>query len=77
MECAARSFLISREKQTVTIKALNRSFDFEQWEAIFMEISQKYTHSMIDELAGDGGFEIAEGFYNGEDFYIDSLWKPV
>jgi L-histidine N-alpha-methyltransferase len=77
MECAARSFLISREKQTVTIKALNRSFDFEQWEAIFMEISQKYTHAMIDELAGDGGFEIAQEFYNGEDFYIDSLWRPV
>lgn len=77
MECAARSFLISREKQTVTIKALNRSFDFEQWEAIFMEISQKYTHAMIDELAGDGGFEIDREFYNAEDFYIDSLWRPV
>ncbi len=77
MECAARSFLISREKQTVNIKALNRSFNFEQWEAIFMEISQKYTHAMIDELAGDGGFEIEREFYNDEDFYIDSLWRPV
>lgn len=76
MECAARSFLISREKQTVNIKALNRSFDFEQWEAIFMEISQKYTHAMINELARDGGFAIAQEFYNGEDFYIDSLWRP-
>ncbi|HMQ04051.1 MAG TPA: L-histidine N(alpha)-methyltransferase [Pyrinomonadaceae bacterium] len=76
MECAARSFLISREKQTVTIKALNRSFDFEQWEAIFMEISQKYTHAMIDELAGDGGFEIVQEFKNDEDFYLDSFWKP-
>jgi uncharacterized SAM-dependent methyltransferase len=77
MECAARSFLISREKQTVTIKALNRSFGFDQWEPIFMEISQKYTHAMIDELSGDGGFEIAREFYNGDDFYIDSLWQPV
>lgn len=77
MECAARSFLISREKQTVNINSLGRSFDFEQWEAIFMEISQKYTHAMIDELARNGGFEIAEEFYNGEDFYINSLWKPV
>lgn len=77
MECAARSFLISREKQTVTIKALNRSFSFEQWEAIFMEISQKYTHAMIDELAGDGGFEIEREFYNEVDFYIDSLWRPI
>ena len=32
---------------------------------------------MIDELAGEGGFEIEREFYNGEDFYIDSLWRPV
>ena len=56
IECAARSYLISREKQAVKIDALNRSFEFDQWEPIFMEISQKYTHAMIDELAGDGGF---------------------
>lgn len=77
MECAARSFLISREEQTVRIDALNRSFQFEQWEPIFMEISQKYTHTMIDELAGDGGFEIEKEFYDEENFYIDSLWKPL
>lgn len=77
LECAARSFLISRERQSVTVKALNRSFEFDQWEPIFMEISQKYTHAMIEELAGDGGFEIDKEFYNEEDFYIDSLWKPV
>lgn len=77
MECAARSFLISREAQTVQIDALNRRFEFEQWEPIFMEISQKYTHAMIDELAGDGGFEIEKEFYDEENFYIDSLWRPL
>ena len=77
VECAARSFLISRERQTVTIKALNRSFEFEQWEPIFMEISQKYTHAMIEELAAEGGFEIERVFLNQRDFYIDSLWRPV
>jgi Uncharacterized conserved protein len=41
VECAARSFLISREKQSVHIDALNRTFELEQWEPIFMEISQK------------------------------------
>ena len=76
MECAARSFLISREKQTVNIAALNRSFDFEQWEAIFMEISQKYTRSMIEELAADSGFQIEADFFEEENFYTDSLWRP-
>lgn len=75
VECAARSFLISREKQTVTVGALKRSFEFEQWEAIFMEISQKYTRTMIEELARDSGFVIETEFFNEQDFYTDSLWR--
>lgn len=77
VECAARSFLISREKQTVHIKALGRSFEFDQWEAIFMEISQKYTHAMLEELSAESGFAIEDEFLNETDFYIDSLWRPV
>jgi dimethylhistidine N-methyltransferase len=77
VECAARSFLISREKQTVTIDALKRSFEFEQWEAIFMEISQKYTRAMIEELASESGFEIEADFFDEVNFYTDSLWRPV
>ncbi|HKX83822.1 MAG TPA: L-histidine N(alpha)-methyltransferase [Pyrinomonadaceae bacterium] len=77
VECAARSFLVSREKQTVRIGALNRSFDFEQWEAIFMEISQKYSPAMIEELARESGFDIASTFLDSKRYYCDSLWKPV
>ena len=77
VECAARSFLISREKQTVHIAALKRSFELEQWEAIFMEISQKYTRAMIEELAAESGFAIETEFFNDTDFYMDSLWRPI
>lgn len=77
MECAARSFLISREKQTVTIDALGKSFEFDQWEAIFMEISQKYTHSMINELSAESGFKIDAEFFDNENFYLNSLWQPI
>ncbi len=76
-ECAARSFLISREKQIVSIAALDRSFEFDQWEAIFMEISQKYTHPMIEEFAEKSGFEIEKEFYDVENFYVNSLWRPA
>ncbi len=77
VECAARSFLISREKQTVHIAALDRTFDFEQWEPLFMEISQKYTRAMIEGLAAESGFEIDADFFDKENFYTDSLWRPV
>lgn len=77
VECAARSFLISREQQTVHIAALDRSFSFDQWEPIFMEISQKYTRAMIEDLATESGFVIETDFFDEENFYTDSLWKPV
>lgn len=76
VECAARSFLISREQQTVDITALGRSFEFDQWEPIFMEISQKYTPAMIEDLARESGFKIEATFLDSGNFYSDSLWRP-
>jgi L-histidine Nalpha-methyltransferase len=74
-EAAARSFLISREKQTVRIEALDGSFEFEPWEAIFMEISQKYSLQMVEELASESGFSIKENFFDSKSYYCDSLWR--
>jgi dimethylhistidine N-methyltransferase len=75
IECAARSFLISRERQVVRIDALNSDFEFEQWEPIFMEISQKYSMQMIEEIAAESGFEIKQNFFDRKNYYCDSLWK--
>jgi len=77
VECAARSFLISREEQTVEIEALNRTFHFDAWESIFMEISQKYSLRMIDDLAAECGFQVKQNFFDSKRYYCDSLWKPV
>jgi L-histidine Nalpha-methyltransferase len=77
VQCAARSFLISREKQSVHIGALDRDFYFDKWEAVFMEISQKYTSKMIEDLATESGFEIKQNFFDSKNYYCDSLWRPV
>jgi L-histidine Nalpha-methyltransferase len=77
IEGSARSFLISREKQTVKIAALGQSFDFDQWEAVFMEISQKYSMTMIEHLATESGFEIKQHFFDSRNYYCDSLWQPA
>ena len=42
-----------------------------------MEISQKYTRSMIEELAAESGFRIEADFFDEENFYTDSLWQPI
>ncbi|CAN5482356.1 L-histidine N(alpha)-methyltransferase [soil metagenome] len=77
VEGSARSFLISRERQTVHISALNRSFEFDQWEAVFMEISQKYSLRMIESIARESGFEIKQNFFDSRKYYCDSLWRTA
>ena len=77
IEGAARSFLISRKAQTVHIEALNSNFEFAAWEPIFMEISQKYSLPMIENLAQTSGFSVARYFYDSRKFYADALWKPI
>lgn len=72
---AARSFLISGEKQTVSIESLSKEYRFDSNEAVFMEVSQKYSLSMIDQLAGESGFEIAENFFDKNFYFTDSLWR--
>jgi L-histidine N-alpha-methyltransferase len=77
IEGSARSFLISKEVQTVSVEALDRDFRFDQWEPIFMEISQKYSLTAIEELAREGGFEIKQNFFDGRRYYCDSLWRTA
>lgn len=74
-ECAARSFLISREEQEVFIAHLDRTFHFRAWEPIFMEISQKYNTEMIEDLAQTSGFRVKQNFFDAPKYFVDSLWK--
>ncbi|HQU85123.1 MAG TPA: L-histidine N(alpha)-methyltransferase [Pyrinomonadaceae bacterium] len=74
-ECAARSFLISREEQDISIKTLNKTFHFKAWEPIFMEISQKYSLEIIENFAETSGFEISENFFDSRKYFVDSLWR--
>ena len=76
-ERAARSFLISQKDQIVRIESLGRDFHFQQWEPIFMEVSQKYNLEMIEKTANESGFEIARNFFDESVFYTNSLWKPA
>lgn len=77
LERAARSFLISQKDQSVHIEALDRSFDFERWEPIFMEVSQKYNLKMINNLAKKSSFSVEKNFFDENRFYTNSLWKPI
>ena len=77
LEGSARSYLVSRERQTVHIAALGCDFEFDPWEAVFMEMSQKYSLVMIESLARESGFEIEHNFFDSRKYYCDSLWRPA
>lgn len=77
IEGSARSFLISREDQDVHIANLDKTFHFGQWEAVFMEISQKYSLQMIRDIAAESGFTIKADFFDSRRYFCDSLWAPV
>lgn len=73
----AKSYLVSREKQTVNIPGLKKTYRFEKWEPIFMERSQKYDLRMIDYLAEQSGFKVERNFTDSRHYFLNSLWKVV
>lgn len=73
----ARSYLISRVKQTVEFKSTGKSYDFEASEAVHMEVSKKYTLGEIDELAKGSGFLVNGSFCDDRGYFVDSLWLRV
>jgi L-histidine Nalpha-methyltransferase len=71
----AKSFLISKKPQSVRIQKLGKTFQFNENEKIFMEMSQKYDPSMIEMLAVRSRFEITANFYDSRRWFVNSLWS--
>ena len=71
----ARSFLMSRQKQEVKIKAVEKSFQFGAWEPVHVEISRKYDIPTIEKYARESGFAAQQLFYDCRHFYVNSLWE--
>lgn len=74
VEGSIRSHLVSKVEQEVHIEALEESFHFDVWEAIFMERSQKYSLKDIHKMAEEAGFQCLHHFYDSKEYFTDSLW---
>jgi uncharacterized SAM-dependent methyltransferase len=71
----ARSYLISKKRQTVYIATLDKSFEFKSWEPIHVEISRKYDLETINRYAEKAGFKVIKNFFDHNNYYLDSLWE--
>ncbi len=74
---AMRSFLVSLEPQSVFIKAIRRSFEFDAWEAIDTECSLKFTDLQIRRYAERAGFQILEHLHDSREYFADSIWQVL
>ncbi len=72
---AMESYLISKKKQVVDIKALEKSFHFKAFEPIHLEYSNKYLIEDIEFLSKEAGFEVVETYFDSKKYFSDSLWK--
>lgn len=71
---ATRSFIVSTKKQKVYIETLDMAFRFDAWEAIDVELSQKYSLREIDHLAEITGFETKIHFFDKQNYFVDAIW---
>jgi L-histidine N-alpha-methyltransferase len=70
-----KSYIVSKCKQAVKIGRLNKTFHFDEWEAILTEYSNKYDLPGIESMAKDSGFEVVKNFLDKRCFFADSLWR--
>lgn len=71
---ACRSFLISKEKQEITFND-GTKIDFQAYEAIDMELSQKFAIEDIDTIATRIGFKKLPYFFDSNTYYCNAIWQ--
>ena len=72
-EGIAKSFLKSLKKQSVHIKDLGHSFNFEENELIHTEISRKYNDQLLNDLIGGSNLEISHKFLDSRKYFADYI----
>lgn len=73
----AKSYLVSKKKQSVEIKKLNIKIDFNSWETIHTEISQKYDDVTVAKLAAKSGLQITTQFSDPKNQYKNYVFKKI
>jgi L-histidine Nalpha-methyltransferase len=72
---ACRSYLISKIDQNVHLG--DKTIAFTENEAVYMEISQKYSMAETESMAAQAGFEPVDVFYDSKGWFADVLWRRL
>ncbi|MCL6268175.1 L-histidine N(alpha)-methyltransferase [Flagellimonas myxillae] len=71
----AKSFLVSKEHQEVSIESLQLQIRLKKWETIHTEISQKYDDATVEWLAEQSGLQIVTEFADSQNQYKNYVFK--
>ncbi|WP_179343576.1 L-histidine N(alpha)-methyltransferase [Winogradskyella ursingii] len=69
-----KSYIVSLKKQSVNIKSLNKTINFDYNELIWTELSKKYSLDEISNLAKSSKFNLNTNFLDCKHYFTDSLW---
>lgn len=73
-ESRIENWLISTEKQIVTVEKLQKKFYFDAGEGIHIENSYKYSLQSIEQLAETLGFSIENELVDSKGYFVDAIW---
>ncbi len=71
----AKSYLVSKKEQTVTINKLDLAIDFKPWETIHTEISQKYDDATVNWLADQSGLQVIKHYTDANKLYANYVFE--
>lgn len=71
------AYLISKKEQSVRIEKLGLTVHLDEGEPIFTEFSDKLTPKLIDRLADQVGFEVADWFFDSKRYFADVVLRAV
>lgn len=72
-----KSFLISKTDQKVQLNKLDLTIDFDAWESIHTEISQKYDDSIVSWLAQEAGLQITDQFQDSNQYFTNYIFRKL
>jgi dimethylhistidine N-methyltransferase len=70
-----KSYLFSKERQTVYIEALNLEVVFKYAEPILMEVSNKYEREELELITKELGYVCVENYLDCKHWYLNTLLK--
>ncbi len=71
----AKSYLVATKAMQVRIEDIDLTIDFDPWETIHTEISQKYDDKTVAWLAEESGLEIETFFSDSKGYYRNYVFR--